>query len=48
MSNAFTMVTTFKQRGQWSRAVARNPDVKLVHRNVLRSLADLAQARPAQ
>ena len=41
MSNAFTLVTTFKQRGQWSRAVARNPDVKLSHRNVLRSLADL-------
>jgi hypothetical protein len=43
MSNAFTLVTTFKQRGQWSRAIARNPDVKLSHRNVLRSLADLAE-----
>jgi hypothetical protein len=40
---SFTLVTTFKQRGQWSRAIARNPDVKLSHRNVLRSLADLAE-----
>jgi hypothetical protein len=36
-------VTTFRQRGQWARAVARNADVKLSHRNVLRSLADLAR-----
>jgi hypothetical protein len=33
------VVTTFKQRDQWSRKIARDPRVKLSHRNVLRSLA---------
>jgi hypothetical protein len=34
-----SVVTTFKQRDQWSRKIARDPRVKLSHRNVLRSLA---------
>ncbi|MFK4725851.1 hypothetical protein ABIE89_006951 [Bradyrhizobium niftali] len=32
-------VTTFKQRDRWSRMIARDPHVKLMHRHVLRSLA---------
>jgi hypothetical protein len=32
-------VTTYKQRDAWSRMVARDPRVKLSHRNVLGSLA---------
>ena len=34
-----SVVTTFKQRDQWSRKTARDPRVKLMHRHVLRSLA---------
>src|SRR6266700_234407 len=32
-------IATFKQRDAWSHMVAREPRVKLSHRNVLRSLA---------
>ena len=38
------VVTTFKQRDQWSRKTARDPRVKLMHRHVLRSLALCARA----
>jgi hypothetical protein len=33
------VVVTFKQRDRWSRLIARDPRVKLMHRHVLRSLA---------
>ena len=33
------VVTTFKQRDQWSRKTASDPRVKLMHGHVLRSLA---------
>ncbi len=37
------VATTFRQRDQWSRKTARDRRVKLMHRHVLRSLADCAR-----
>jgi hypothetical protein len=39
MTDAFTISTTFQQRDQWSRKVARDRCLKQSHRNVLQALA---------